>query len=58
MSSTDLNSIKSEFDPEKYLSLIKCPEAQKNLTRLRISANNFYIKGDQPSRNDLSLKCG
>ena len=33
--------IKSEFGPEKYLDLVKCPDARKSLTRLRISAHNL-----------------
>ena len=37
------NRIKSEFGPEKYLDLVKCPEARKSLTRLRISA---HIRAD------------
>ena len=38
------NCIKSEFGPEKYLNLVKCPDARKSLTRLRISAHNLYIE--------------
>ena len=38
------NRIKSEFGPEKYLNLVKCPDARKSLTRLRISAHNLYIE--------------
>ncbi|KAL5258550.1 hypothetical protein ACHWQZ_G009135 [Mnemiopsis leidyi] len=38
------NSLKNEFGPEKYLNLVKCPDARKSLTRLRISAHNLYIE--------------
>ena len=38
------NRIKSEFGPEKYLDLVKSPDARKSLTRLRISAHNLYIE--------------
>ena len=38
------NSLKKEFGLENYLNLVKCPDARKSLTRLRISAHNLYIE--------------
>ncbi|KAL5264769.1 hypothetical protein ACHWQZ_G005741 [Mnemiopsis leidyi] len=38
------NKIKSEFGPEKYLTLVRDPEARKSLTRFRISAHNLFIE--------------
>ena len=38
------NNLKKEFGLENYLNLVKCPDARKSLTRLRISAHNLYIE--------------
>ena len=38
------NKIKTEFGPEKYLTLVRDQEARKSLTRLRISAHNLFIE--------------
>ena len=37
-------SLKKEFGLENYLNLVKCPDARRSLTRLRISAHNLYIE--------------
>ena len=38
------NKIKTEFGPEKYLTLVRDQEARKSLTRLRISPHNLFIE--------------
>ena len=36
--------IKTNFQPEKYLSIINVPDFRKNLTKLRISSHNLYVE--------------
>ena len=65
-SSSKLNfyhQISHEFLPEKYLSLVKIPEARNSLTRFRISSHNLFIERGRyetpiiPRENRWCLHC-
>ena len=57
------HQIKHEFLPEKYLSLVKIPEARNSLTRFRISSHNLFIEHGRyetpiiPRENRWCLHC-
>ena len=57
------HQIKHEFLPEKYLSLVKIPEARNSLTRFRISSHNLFIERGRyetpiiPRENRWCLHC-
>ena len=57
------HQIKHEFLPEKYLSLVKIPEARNSLTRFCISSHNLFIERGRyetpiiPRENRWCLHC-